>query len=382
MCLINYEHSIRFWEEWIIAKLTVCVKSIRDLIGSRKENLGGSVKICAVVKSNAYGFGMVKVAKSIERDVDYFAVARVSELECLRRARIAKPVVILSRVSKDVDIAKAIRSSGEIAVQSAEDLRKVNRIASAMKTIAKVHIKVDTGMNRFGVKSMVDFKKILGECKKSFNVDFVGLFSHFACASDEKSMERQSSRFEEFVREAKRQGFSPTCHIASSKASSNPKFAFDMVRLGIDLYELDGAINFSGEILDIRKLCRGEAIGYDGAFVAKRDMRVAVVGIGYGDIAVRRLSNCGQVLIGGQKCNIVGNICMDCLFADVTDLDEDLAGKDAVLFGSQGKNSISVCEVAEKCDTISYEILSSMTGRVKREFNLCKSSQENTEREN
>ena len=160
-------------------------------------------------------------------------------------------------------------------------------------------------------------------------------------------------------------GFFPICHISSSKQSKNIKRAYDMVRLGIDMYEINDEISMSGEVIEIKEVKKGECIGYNYSFKAKENMTIACINIGYGDIAIRKLSNRGKVIINGVKRAIVGNVCMDCLFVDITNLDVKL-GERAYIFGKVNENSISICEVASICDTISYEMFTSISERVKR----------------
>ena len=343
--------------------------------------MGNSVKICAVVKANAYGFGLSMISKYIQDMVDYFAVARVGELEILRKNKITKPVLVLSPVISEAEIVKALRLSGEVSVDGLKSLEKINSFAAKLRKIADVHIKVDTGMNRFGTKSIHEFNEMLSLSKNLSNINIKGLYSHFACSGDPIVSNAQKTRFDEFVNIAKDCGIMTICHIASSKKSMDRTCTYDMVRLGIELYEINDSISFSGKVLAVKTLKSGEFLGYDYSYMACNNMRVACVSIGYGDIAIRKLSNTGKVLINGQYANIVGNVCMDCMFADITNI-EAKVGDDCVLFGRQGKNSIYVCEVAEKCGTISYEILTSISGRVKREYNLCKLSQGNTGQEN
>ena len=316
------------------------------------------------MKANAYGFGMEKIAKNIRNIVDYFAVARVYELIKLRNAGVYNKVLILSPIIDNTQILQAIKYNGDITVSSAEELEKVNRIALSHSEIAKVHLKVDTGMNRFGVKSLSEFKDILELANSLYNVSIVGLYSHFAVSHDIDTVNMQLNKFEKFINICHKRNIYPLIHISSSKQSKNPICAYDMVRLGIDLYDNDDIV-FSGEILEIKELRKGEKLGYNQTFTADNDTIVACINIGYGDVSVRKLSNKGKILINGEKCNIIGNVCMDCLFADISGIEAKI-GDIAVLFGKQKENTISICEVANTCDTISYELFTSINERVKR----------------
>jgi len=337
---------------------------MKNLIQRKREILPKATKICAVIKANAYGFGLVKVASSLHNFVDYFAVARVYELYKLREAGIFTKTIILSPIVDESNIIQAIKMGGEIVVDNEKDLLNINEISKSINAIAKVHIKVDTGMNRFGVKDENIFKNILSLANCLLNVSVVGLFSHFA-TGDELCVKEQRRRFESFLNTSNKKGFFPLSHISSSVMSNI--YPYDMVRLGIDLYQINESIEFSGRILEIKDVIAGEEIGYSHGYLANKDMKIAVIDIGYGDIAIRHLSNIGQVIINGKRCDIVGNVCMDCLFADITYVEASV-GEKAILFGKQGECMISVCDVAEKCGTISYELFTSITERVKREY--------------
>ena len=329
-----------------------------------KSNLGRYTKICAVVKANAYGVGLEKVSKHLRNIVDYFAVARVYEAVKLRNYGIYSKILILSPIVDERQILLAIKYNTELTVNSLDELEKINRVAINAGEIAKVHLKVDSGMNRFGVKNLYEFKEILEVANSCYNISVVGLFSHFA-VSDEDSMNNQIQEFEKYIRFCHKKRFYPLVHMASSKQVSNRKCSYDMVRIGLNLYDNDDILTFSGTILEVKELKKGEKLGYDQAFTANTSMTIACVDIGYADISVRKLSRTGQVLVNGKRCNIVGNVCMDCLFVDITDIDAHV-GESVVLFGKQKENYISICEIAKGCDTINYDLLSSMSERVKR----------------
>ena len=297
--------------------------------------------------------------------MDYFAVARVYELEKLRDCGVFNKVTILSPVLDEKNIALAIKLKGELTVDNTLELMRINRIAKSLNKIANIHIKVDSGMNRFGVKSIREFEDIINLAHKLFNVSIVGIYSHFACSDNPNVVKEQNDKFSLFVSWCRKKQIYPIVSISSSKLCENLTYAYDMVRVGINLYELDDSICFSGQIIEIKNLKKGESLGYDYSFTAKEDMTMAIVDIGYGDICIRKLSNKGKMILNGRYYNIIGNVCMDCLFLDVTGADAKIGDK-AILFGKDKDYSISVCEVAKVCDTISYELFSSITERVKR----------------
>ena len=253
----------------------------------------------------------------------------------------------------------------QIPVSSISLLTKINNIAQNNNLIAKVHIKVDTGMNRFGVKDYVEFNKLLEVANALYNVSIVGIYSHFAVSDSDLIVNEQISTFNKFLSICHRKRFFPIAHISSSKRSNDKTFAYDMVRIGIDLYEKNDSIRFTGEVLEIKYVKKGEYIGYNYTYRAAKDMKIACINIGYGDISIRKLSNKGRVIINNKFCNIVGTICMDCLFADVSDIDVSV-GDYAILFGKDKENCITICSIADLCDTISYELFTSISDRVKR----------------
>lgn len=273
-----------------IARFDISLKAMRNKINLTRENLGGRVKVCAVIKANAYGFGMGKVASYLKNYVDYFAVARVYEVEKLRFYGVYSKVLILSPVFDTKQIITALKLSSELTIDSIDQLVKVNKIAESLNVIAKVHIKVDTGMNRFGVKNVYDFRELLEKANGLYSVSVIGLYSHFACADNDIVVKEQCDEFDKYVNICHKMGFYPLCHISSSRQANNIKCAYDMVRLGIDLYEIDDCISFSGEIIEIKTIAKGECIGYNYTYKANKNMVIACVNIGYADIAIDRKS--------------------------------------------------------------------------------------------
>lgn len=349
----------------VIAKFEISLRAIKNKVFETRKKLGKYTKVCAVVKANAYGFGLEKIASVIKNHVDYFAVARVYELERLRNYGVYNKVLVLSPIVEVRQIVKALKLNAEITIINKESLIEINRIAENLNIIAKVHLKVDTGMNRFGIKDINEFKEVLETANGLYSVSIVGLYSHFACADNDIIVTEQIEYFERFLNVCHKKGFFPLTHISSSKRAMDTKYAYDMVRLGIDLYEIDDAIKMTGEIVSLKEVKAGECIGYNYSYKACKDMTIACVNIGYGDIAIRHLSNKGKVIIKDKVCDIVGNVCMDCLFVNVTKLDVNI-GEYVILFGKTNQNAISICEIADMCGTISYELFTSISERVKR----------------
>lgn len=326
-----------------------------------------SAKICMVVKADGYGFGDVLVCKKMYNLVDYFAVAKVSELMHLRKCGIYKPVIILSPLIKS-EILDAITFSGEISVDSLSRLKETAAAAEELNKIAKIHVQIDTGMHRFGVSDAKEFVKILEYIKGNEFLNLSGVYSHYYSA-DSSLIRKQKFKFVSFKQITKKMGFRPIFHISASGALPDITSHFDMVRPGIYCYEKNASLE--SEVIATKRLKKGEQLGYEHAYTASKDMFVATVGIGYGD-GVRRTSKGFEVCDkNGNKYKIIGNVCMDCLFIDTGENKLNIGEKITVF----GNNAASICDYAKHCGTISYEILTGITKRVKREI-VCKSSQE------
>ena len=259
----------------------------------------------------------------------------------------------------------AIKNGAELTVSSVESLKAVNDYAKSNKIIAKVHLKVDTGMSRFGFNDFKEFKTALKLVKKCEFISVNGVYSHFY-DSDDETLEKQYVEFEKYRLLALKCKIKPIFHMASSSVLANKKYQFDMVRLGIDLY-LSENHSFETNILQIKNLKAGDKVGYGGTFKAQKNMKIAVCGAGYADGVCRKLSVIGSVLIGDKIVPIVGRICMDCFMVDVSNIDAKVGDK-VLIFGKMRENYISVCEVAHKCDTIPYEIYTNISSRVKRVY--------------
>ena len=233
--------------------------------------------------------------------MDYFAVARVYEVEKLRRAGIYNKILILSPINDMKQLIVALKLKAEITIIDKQTLLLVNSIAESLNIIANVHIKVDTGMNRFGVKDLNEFKEMLELANSLYSVSIVGIYSHFACADNDIIVKQQIEVFDRFLNICHKKRFFPLTHISSSKQSLNIRYAYDMVRIGIDLYEINNSITMSGEIISIKQIKEGECLGYNYSYKAKKDTLVACVNIGYGDISIRQLSNKGKVIINDKS---------------------------------------------------------------------------------
>ncbi len=345
--------------------LTINVNEIKNNIKSIRKKLFKDQKLCAVVKANCYGLGARKICKNIDSDVDYFAVSCPQEFYAIRKY-VTKPILILSPVYHN--LKRLIKYGAELSVCNFESLFAVCKMAISLNIPCKVHVVVNTGMNRFGFKNISDFKTALRVIEKTQNISAIGVFSHYFQAENEDFAKNQYERFLDYAFEYVCESENSVVLHLSATSGIRYKNAFDMVRVGIGLYSDDafGTISLTSKVLDIQVLKVGESAGYDGIFVAKKQTKIAVVGIGYADGISRIVAGKGYVLFAGKKAKIVA-VCMDSILVDVTGLDIKICDI-AVLIGKSKDSQIFVCDIAKWCGTISYEILTRISARVKRKY--------------
>lgn len=352
--------------------------AIRNNVKENKKKLGPSTKLCAVVKADAYGHGAVKVAKAaIEAGAEFLAVAIAHEALELREAKITVPILILGAMAygnEETLVAHDIS-------QAVFDLATVERLNAAAKKLnkkAKVHLAVETGMNRIGwsFENLWEFAKAVSLYPY---VEIEGAFSHFAKAdiTDKSFVNVQFSRFEKAMEECKKAGINiPIKHIANSASIGiNSHMDLDMVRQGITLYglwpsdevkqifNLKPALTLKTRVVYVKEVPVGETIGYGGTFETKHPTKVATLPIGYADGINRKLSNKGYVLIKEQKAPIVGRVCMDQIMVDVTSIDGVKIGDEVIVFGGE---QLSINIVADWMETINYEVTCLISKRIPR----------------
>ena len=357
-------------------KLEINLDAILHNINEFRKFLAPETKIMAVVKAFAYGAGAIEVASFLESNgIDYLAVACVDEGIELRTAGIALPIVVLNPNPSAFD--KVIKHSLEPDLFSAESFDSfVSIVEKHGLTNYPVHIKIDSGMHRLGfLPDEIDnlAEKIKG--KKCIKV--VSVFSHLAGSGNPDLDDFSKNQVDVFLSACSKlysaTGYPFMKHILSSSGIARmPQYQFDMVRPGIGIYgakTFDGiALKpvsiFSSVISQIKTVKRGEPVGYECADVSENDREIAILSVGYADGLKRKMGNRrGELFIKGARVPIIGNICMDMCMADVTGIGAKI-GDEAEIFG----DNISVKEVAEICETIPYEILTSISGRVRRVF--------------
>ena len=364
---------------YALIHLPALLKNIRYA----RRSLKPETKFLAVIKSNAYGHGIIEVGRYLEQSglVDMLAVAIPEEGLRLRAHGVTLPILILGVTDPD-HIPAVVANDLTPAVFTPEQVHALERCARAAGKDAHAHLKLDTGMRRIGILDNEMLDSVLDAFVECPHVQMTGAFTHFAKSeSDPAFTMLQAQRFDAFVERVRARGFSPVVHAANSGATLDfPELQYDMVRFGIALYGyhpdarrthktgLTPVLSLITHISNLKTLPAGDGVSYGLRYTTSRLTRIATLPIGYGDGYKRCLTGKSDVLIGGVRCPQVGTICMDQMMVDVTEVPGVAVGDEAVLIGRQGNESIDADELADKADTISYEILLSISDRVPRVY--------------
>ena len=333
-------------------------------------------RLLFVVKANAYGHGAVELARLAEKEklAWGFGVSSVEEGLALRAAGITGPVLVLGSLYPFESFVEAINAGLLVTIASLDAARQVIEAARKLGKEAVCHIKLETGMGRIGARKP-SVLKIYDELSASGAVSVAGLYTHLSSAdTDQDYTGAQLSIFSETAAELEDRGARGlTLHAANSCATLNcPVSRMDLVRCGIAAYGLaegfEPAMSLKTSIVFIKNVREGAFISYNKSFRADRPMKIATLPAGYGDGYLRRFSNRADVLIGGRRCRVLGNVTMDMTMVDVTAVKDATVGSEAVLLGRQGEAEITAQELAGLADTITYEIVTLISARVPRVY--------------
>ncbi len=365
------------------AWLEIDLTAIADNIERVLSVLGNQRKLIAVIKDDAYGHGATVIGPVAQQcGAQMLAVSLIEEAVEVESVCPGAEILILGLVPLDA-VPAAIAHGFYMPLDSVDRAKAISQAASEQGTAAKVHLKIDTGMHRIGVPAD-EVGQLCCEVKDLPNLDIRGIFTHFASAPDEPLFTTQQfERFQQACREAETilgQRL-PLKHCANSATTVRyPEMWLDAVRPGALLYgiprnrggqylpTMEQALSMKARIASIRTLAAGEKIGYGRTWQAQRDSRIALVPLGYGDGYDRHLSNKGEVLLRGQRVPVVGTVCMDSTFIDVTDIPDAKVGEEVVLIGSQGDESVTIAEIAERCGTVVQEVPVRMNVRLPRVY--------------
>lgn len=362
------------------AWIEIDLDQFRKNLAIIKEAIG-NVRLCLPIKANAYGHGLIKMAEAATRSkVDYLAVAHLQEAIDLRRSHITTPILVLGAIHEE-QIEALLELDLEFTVSSPYKAMLVGKLCEKIKKVGRVHLEVDTGMRRTGMRpetALMLYKELMS----SKWVRIEGIYSHLATGNtpNDATAWHQINVFTSLMQNPLFSDKPLLRHLANSAATQLLSAAhFDMVRpalLSFGYSAENAPVTFSGiapcfslkaKVSYFKVVERGEGISYGHTHIASTRTRVVTVPVGYGDGYRRCLSNKGSVLIHGKRYPIVGSICMDQFMVDVGD-DSVFVGDEVVLIGRQGQQEISIKEIASLCDTIPYEILCLFNDRIPRHY--------------
>ncbi len=360
---------------WVEVDLEAIANNVRLLV-----QMAAPAKIMAILKADAYGHGLIKVARTVlNNGASWLAVATLGEAINLRRAGIDVPILVLSYMPA-WQAHKAVTHNISATIFTDEIARAFSRAARELKHPAHVHVKVDTGMGRLGLlpQEVLPFLQKI----RLPGLKVEGLYTHFATADelDSSQTREQLSRFQDLLRQLEKAGLRPPLvHAANTAGLVNyPEARFDLVRPGIGLYGLppsaetalpEGfrpALTFKSTVGQVKTLPPGSPIGYGATYRTKGKETIAIIPVGYADGFRRAPQTWREVLVKGQRAPLVGRVSMDQCAIDVSHIPNVRQGDEVVLIGQQGTEIITAEEVAENLGTINYEVVSELLARVPR----------------
>lgn len=378
-------------EEYERVYAEVNLDAVRNNLACLKEKVSEGTKMIAVVKADGYGHGAVSIAKELEAcgDAAGFAVATAEEAFSLREAGIVSPVLILGYCFP-CHYERLIEEEIRITVFREDTLKELSDagrrlLRKGIHKKAYVHIKVDTGMSRIGIRPDESGLSFVEKAFMTEEVDAEGIFTHLARADerDKSSAKGQIRLFTEFLSMIKeRTGREIPCKHCSNSAAimELPEANMDAVRAGIALYglwpseetgremPLVPALSLYSRIVCLKEIEPGTAVSYGGTFVAERKRRIATIPVGYADGYCRGLSGKGFVLIHGKKAGILGRICMDQFMVDVTDIPEAREGDVVTLIGRDGEEQITMEQLGALSGRFNYEFACCLGSRIPRSY--------------
>jgi alanine racemase len=366
---IALDEGLRVWAEIDLDQLAANVQALKKQ--------AGDARLLVVVKANAYGHGAVTTGRAaIEAGAWGLGVASLEEGEELRRAGITAPVLVLSS-SAPAQAERLVQSDLRVTIGTLALGEALSKATTALGREALVHVKVETGMNRYGVPPE-EAETLALALQKLPGVTVEGVATHLA-SSDEPDKTFTRGQHQRFVETSRRLDWIPIHHVANTGALLDlPELSLGMVRCGIAVYgyypsatvsrdvAVEPVLALRSRVARVATLQPGEGVSYGLDWRAERESRIALVLAGYGDGIPRALSNLGSALAGGSRAPYAGRVAMDMLMLDVTDIPGVALDDEVTLLGRQGTECIDADELATLCGTISYEVLCGLMERVPR----------------
>src|SRR3989338_2749896 len=358
-------------------RIKLSKENLINNIRTFRKHIGGRKKIISIVKENAYGHGLKEVVNVIDRDTDTFAVDDIQELEELRKLT-RKDIYMLGYVSQE-DVVSALKHKGVLVVFDEASLKRINAEAARLYIQAQVNIKIDALLGRQGIL-MDDVPKLLDQLKTCPNISLKGVYTHFSNIEDTRDFshaQKQIDLYKKTCDMVSKIGFQNIEKHISSTAGillyDHTEPMYTHVRLGIGLYgiwpdmslkermnngiDLKPVLRWATSIVQVKQVPVGYPIGYGLTYITPKKMTVAVVPQGYSDGYDRKLSNRGEVLIGGKRCPILGRVAMNMCVVDVSHVHWVMLEDEVILLGKQEDEEITAWEIADKIGTIAYEVV-------------------------
>lgn len=354
-------------------------------IKKRAKETNKDRKICAVVKANSYGMGSVEMSKLyVKSGVDYLAVAVISEALEIRQVIKDTNILILG-YTPNCYFDDAILNNITLTIYSLEQAIKLNEKAKELGETVKVHIKVETGMNRLGFLPTEDNADKVKQISDLSNIYIEGMFTHFARADerDKSVTHMQAKAFIDFAEMLSTRGVNVEIKHAANSATiiDLPEYHFDMVRPGIILLgfypsdevnkenlSIQPCITLKANLVNIKTVPANSGVSYGHTFVTKKQSVIGTVPLGYADGFSRSLSNNFYAVVNGRKCLLVGRVCMDQFMLDLTNNENVKIGDNVILYGDGSDNALTINDVASIRNTISYEVASTLSLRLPRKY--------------
>ena len=369
--------------EGVVTWAEIDLEAIRKNVRSFVRHVGSTVQVMAVVKANAYGHGAVPVARAaLEAGATRLAVHRLTEGIELRQAGIEAPVLVMG-YTPPTGADAFVQWNLTPSTITPEFAQALSASAAAQGKTMPVHVKVDTGMSRYGLLP-AEVVPFLQAARALPGIRVEGLFTHFATAdaSDQTWVRQQIAEFDQVIAAIRNTGMDiPIIHAANSATTMKlPEAHYNAVRPGIAMYgmnpssewepvfELYPALTLKSTVSRVRKLPVGAGVSYGRTFVTNRPTTAALVPVGYGDGYHRILSNKGIVLVHGKRAPIIGRVCMDQFVIDVTGIPGVQQNDEVVLVGRQGAERVSAEEVGRLAGSINYEVTTGLLPRVVRKY--------------
>jgi len=363
------------YKSWI----EISKKALFHNIEVFRKSVGKNVKLAAVVKANAYGHGLKEIVPLLKNKVDVLAVDNIDEALTIRKIDDSIPVLVLGYITLE-NLFLPVENDISFVVYNMESLKKI--VSLKMEKTAKIHLKIETGLNRQGVSEsdLPEFLKFVKSHKNSIYLE--GVYTHFANIEDTLDpsfAKKQLFEFNKALKTVRKEGFKPSMvhSAASAGALLYPETHFSMVRVGFGIYgwwmsletrvsllaqkkdlDLQPVLTWKSIVAQIKRINVGESVGYGQTWFATRKTKIAVIPVGYSDGYDRKLSNIGRVIINGTHALVIGRVAMNMIMVDVTDVKNIKLEDEVALLGNMDGLKVSADEIAKKIGTINYEVVS------------------------